>query len=148
MTREELEIIINEAEREDETLDFEAFSAGMKARAPDAWATEHFCVMCDRRARFGHGVSIGVGRTGEWRCLEHRLEGRRMPIDSRPFVARAIVVDPVADADKLVRVIGLAALNEVFDAVALSLDREREAKAAGPKIIGWLEDDRARHPGA
>ena len=77
MTRQEIEAVIQEeasrAKRPDGTFDYEAFGAAMKARAPSAWETEHFCIKCGAPARFGFGVSISEGRLGEWRCRDHWL---------------------------------------------------------------------------
>ena len=46
------------------TFNYEAFAAAMVLRAPDAWASEHFCRACGMPARFA--TSEGV-----WACLKH-----------------------------------------------------------------------------
>lgn len=51
------------------------------------------------------------------------------------------MVDPVSDADKLVKAIGLAARNDVLDAVALSIDEQRERERHRVPILGMLTDE-------
>jgi hypothetical protein len=71
MTREELLVIIEEGAALATSLtgkfDYACFGRFMQLRAPEAWASEHFCSQCGRPGRFGQGVSIREGRTGEWR---------------------------------------------------------------------------------
>ena len=49
-------------------FDHTAFRLAMEARAPDSWATEHFCLKCGRPARWGLMNAFGAA----WFCFEHR----------------------------------------------------------------------------
>ena len=52
-------------------FDYHHFAAAMMLRAPDAWATERFCVRCGMPAGFATGWSGKEGREGVWTCFEH-----------------------------------------------------------------------------
>lgn len=65
---------------------------------------------------------------------------------SRPFVLWTTVVPiPSPDADELVKVIGLAALNDLLDMIVLDIDQRREREERermnAVKVFGWVCDD-------
>jgi len=72
--RDRLLEIVDQARAEATDLvgfNYEAFGKLMKARAPNAWATEHWCFQCGRSASFGYRPPWIV--TGEvWGCRDHQ----------------------------------------------------------------------------